>query len=348
MSERKEYGTLGEDIVVIAPPNATLEWVSEDAAHTRVRFRPTAKPPIPAEPPPPAGFDWFEYPGVIPAGAKSWTGSGSLAAALAGLRVGETLVLDYDGTVKESISLALKDGVTIVPAPLARPWLDGPLRISGGNGVRFYGLSVRWTNADTSGHMVKLDGGSIDFAYAELAHAACYTLLRPGQAIHDSRIHHLWVHDNPGVASHDGNQDHGLYCSAENPTQKVVIDHCLIEDMPRGRNIKIGGPSGGGGVIGGIAVRKSTLRFGHGPSNAQVSNGATGIVFEDLVLIDSGASTSLTVGSGAGSGSSYAGCWSDKKTGPNDLHLRDAGGNAVKTGLSDYAANGAAGKGHLG
>lgn len=351
MAERVVYGKPGEDIIVQAPADHTLEWVSEDAAHTRVRFRPKATPPVdppPVDPPPPTTGRWFDCSVAVPAGAKVYTGAGSLGAVLKALKAGETLVLDFDHVVSESINIALADGVTILPAPLARPWLDGPLRISGGKGVRFYGLNVKWTNADSGGHMVKLDGGSIDYAYAELAHAACYTLLRPGQAIHDTRIHHLWVHDNPGIGSHDGNQDHGIYCSAENPAQNVVIDHCLVEDMPRGRNIKIGGPSGGGGAIGGITVRKSTLLLGHGPSNAQVSNGATGIVFEDLILIDSGKSTALTVGSGAGPGSTYARCVADRTVGPNNAQLRDAGGNIVVpvSGI-DFAVQGRAGRGHL-
>jgi hypothetical protein len=156
------------------------------------------------------------------------------------------------------------------------------------------------------------------------------------------------VHDNPGISSHDGNQDHGFYCSAENPNQNVTVDHCLIENMPRGRNIKIGGPSLGN-PIGGITISKCTLKNGQGPSNAQVSNGATGIIFDRLVLIDSGASTNLTSGGGAGPDSIYTNCWGDETVGPNNSTLRDGGGNVVKSRatLLDYTANGNAGKGHL-
>lgn len=293
-------------------------------------------------------MSWYDAPTKPPAGAKTYTGSGSLAGFLAGLSAGATAVLDF-GTVKESVNVALKDGVKVWAAPGARPWLDGPLRISGGKGTQLWGLNNRWTGADAGGHMVKLDGGSIDYGHCEVAHASCYTLLRPGQTLTNSRIHHVWCHDNPGVSSHNANQDHGLYCSAENTSQNLLIDHCLVEDMPRGRNIKVGGPSSGGGAIGGITIRRSTLRRGYGPSNGQVSNGATGIVWEGLVLIDSKASTNLTSGSGAGSGSVYRGCASDKATGPNSSTLKDGGGNVRKTvaQLSDYAAMGAAGFGHL-
>lgn len=306
------------------------------------------------DPPPDIGADWFSVPpdltDAIPGGAATYTGSGSLGAFMAGLAAGAWGVLDFDGSVSESINLALRDGVTVIAAAGRVPELDGPLRISGGVGARILGLANKWTGADPSGHMVKLDGGQLEYAYAEVHDAACYTLIRPGQAIRNSRFHHLWVHDNPGVAGHDGNQDHGFYCSAETAAQNVVIDHCLIETMPAGRNVKVGGPSATSSVIGGITIRKSTLKDGQGPSNGQVSNGATGIRFENLVLIDSGSSTNLTSGSGAGAGSTYAGCAGDSVVGPDNAALRDDGGNLDNVSgvtLADYAAQGLAGRGHL-
>jgi hypothetical protein len=331
-----------ETIVVSGP--APLEFHG-DSTNSRVRI---TAPTITAPPPPSTGL-WFEYTGPLPATYKKWDGATSLGAALLSLTSGQTLVLDFNGVRKENINITLKDNVTILPMPGKRAWLDGSLRISGGNNVKFYGLNVKWTSADPSGHMVKYDGGSVDFGHAEIAHAACYTLMRPGQAIHDSRFHHLWIHDNPGVSSHDGNQDHGFYCSAENPNQNVIIDHCLIEDMPRGRNVKIGGPSSGG-AIGGIKVTKCTLRLGHGPSNGQVSNGATNNKFEYCVLIDSGKSTSLTEGGGSGGGNTYSFNASDRITGPNSSNFKDGGGNinnVATDNLLDYAKQGAAGRGHL-
>lgn len=318
----------------------------------QVRFAQAKAEIYAASTPPPEGGVWFSVPtaltNAIPSNATRYTGSGSLGTAMANLPAGGWLVLDYDGVRTENISVTLHDNVTIIAAAGKRPWLDGSLRIAGGNNIRLLGLSEKWTSADPSGHMFKHDGGSGEVAYGEFAYAACYTLMRPGQSIHDTRYHHLWVHDNPGISSHDGNQDHGFYCSAENPSQNLTIDHCLIENMPRGRNIKIGGPSLGN-PIGGITVSKCTLKTGYGPSNGQVSNGATGIIFDRLVLIDSGASTNLTSGGGAGPDSVYTNCWGDETVGPNNSTLRDGGGNVVKSQatLLDYTANGAAGKGHL-
>lgn len=308
----------------------------------------TVSSPAVVPPPPPTG-EWFAYPGTVPAGTKAYTGSGSLGAFLAGLAAGQVGLLDFDGTIKESVSVTLRDGVTILPGPGRRPWLEGDLRLSCGKLATLYGLSVKFPAAAASDHVLDYKAGSLDFGYAEVAFANCYTLIHPTGSITNWRFHHLWVHDNLGVSTHDGNQDHGFYVSAPVAAQNGVIDHCLIENMPRGRNIKVGGASSGA-AIGGVSIHHNTLRLGHGPSNSQVSNGATNIVYRDNVLIDSGASTSLTDGSGSGTGSTYGGNWSDKTTGPNSAHLKDAGGNAVKTRtvLMDYAANGAAGKGHLG
>lgn len=55
MSERVVYGKPGEDIVIQSPKGYTFAWVSEDAARTRVRFRPKETPPPPPPDPQPSG-----------------------------------------------------------------------------------------------------------------------------------------------------------------------------------------------------------------------------------------------------------------------------------------------------
>lgn len=300
-----------------------------------------------------SGSTFYTRPAMtIPAGAITYDGTTSLGAALTALPAGGTLVLDYDGSRVENVDVALADNATILNADGRSPWLDGSLRISAGEGVRVYGLNVKWTTPDPGGHMVKVDGGSPEWAYSEVTipgAAGCYTLMRPGQAIHDWRVHHCWIHDNPGVASHDGNQDHGLYIDADNPTQHGLVDHCLIENMPRGRNVKIGGPSSGT-TIGLVTIQTCTLRTGYGPSNGQVSNGAQDTTWDHLLLIDSGATTALTDGSGSGPGNVYTDCKADRPVGEDTANFADGGGNvgnvAVAT-LEDYATQGAAGYGHL-
>lgn len=308
---------------------------------------------------PGSGQNFYDVPFAFydnqPGDAVIYNGTGSLGTAMANLAAGKWLVLDYDGDRVESINVALKNNVTIVAAEGRRPWLNGNFRMSAGEGVRIYGLNVRNDNIGGSDHMVKLDGGSPDWGYSIItlednaAGDGAYTLMRPGQAIHDWRIHHCWIHDNPGATGHNGSQDHGLYCSAENPNQRGVIDHCLIENMPEGRNIKVGGPSAGP-AIGGITIQYCTLKNGQGPSNGQVSNGATGIIWEKLLLIDSGASTNLTEGSGAGSGNIYRNNKGDKTVGPATSNFSNGGGNtnsvSVPT-LTNYSAQGLLGWGHL-
>lgn len=298
----------------------------------------------------------FAFYDTVPGSVTVYNGTGSLATALNGLSAGGWLMLNYDGDRVENINMALKNNITVFAAEGRRPWINGNIRFSAGEGVRIYGLNVRNDNIAGSDHMVKLDGGSIDWGYSIItlennaSGDGAYTLMRPGQALHDWRIHHCWIHDNPGATGHDGNQDHGLYCSAENANQNGLIDHCLIENMPEGRNIKIGGPSGGGGAIGKITIRHCTLRNGQGPSNGQVSNGATNTTWENLLLINSGASTNLTNGSGPGPGNVYRNCKGDKVVGPSVSTFSDGGGNTNNVALAtlqNFSAQGALGFGHL-
>jgi hypothetical protein len=326
---------------------------SIDVSGSDLRVAPTStlvtvSSPAVVTPPPPSSGSWFAYPGPIPAG-KSYDGKSSLATFLKSLPAGGVGILDYDGDRVENVSVSLQTGVKVYAAAGRRPWVRGTFTISGGNSWSIYGLSVHYPEISGSGHMLTVSAGSgWEFAYGEVAYANCYTLIHPADTIANWRVHHCWVHDNLGVSSHDGYQDHGFYCSAPSASQNGRIDHCLIENMPRGRNVKIG-TSGSAGTPGNITVDKCTLRLGHGPSNGQVSNGATNDHFTNCVLIDSGSSTNLTAKSSPGTGSTYSGNWSDETTGPNNSNLKDAGGNVVKarTTLMDYAANGAAGKGHL-
>lgn len=305
--------------------------------------------PPPPPPPPPSGL-WFAPPPItIPPDAKTYTGSGSLSAFLASIPAGGFGVLDYDGEIKENVSVTFRNGVMIYAKPGRRPWVRGDFRVRGGDLWKIWGLSVTFPEAAASDHVVDIKAGAgWEFAYGEVCKANCYTLIHPTGSVRNWRFHHLWVHDNLGVSSHDGNQDHGFYVSAPIANQNGRVDHCLVENMPRGRNIKCGGASSGS-TIGGIEFDHNTLRLGHGPSNGQVSNGATDTRWHDNVLIDSGKSTSLTDGSGSKLGNTYSGNWSDRTTGPNSANFKDAGGNVVKSAatLADYAVNGAAGKGHL-
>lgn len=346
MTDRVVYGQPGEDIVVQAPKDHTLSWVSEDAAHSRVRFRPVAVPT--PDPVPPVEGEWFEYQGPWPTGAARYSDTTkSLAAAIAALPIGGTLILDYDGVRREDIKVTVRTGVRVLSAPGRRPWVQGDVRIQG-DGWWVAGLSVEYPDSPASDHVVDTSSGlGWRFSHAEVRNAHCYTLIHPTGTIRDWRYDHLWVHDNYGSTSHTDVQDHGFYVSAPVANQNGRIDHCLIENMTRGRDIKVGS-AGGGPTIGGITIDHCTMRVGLGPSNLQFSNGAGDNTVDSCVFIDSGASTAITEGSGAHTGNVYRNCWADRKVGPASANVKDGGGNTVKSAsLLDYAANGAAGKGHL-
>lgn len=354
MSDQVVYGKAGQDVVVQAPAGHTLTTVSEDAAHTRVRFRPTAVPesPPPPEPPstaPGSSGPWFLYTAAIAAVTKSYRGTqdGKLGSWLAALPKGAVGLLDFDTILGESFDITLADGVQVYAAPGKRPWVDGGIRLRSAGHSRLFGLSSTWSKGPTDGHMVKLDGGSIDYGHCELRDFAGYTLLRPGQTLHDSEIHHVWAHDNPGPHG-DQNQDHAVYASGENPAQALRIHHSLLERTPHGRGVKIGGPSAGA-AIGGIVVDHCTLADNGGPSNGQVSNGATKTDWHHLVLIGSGKPTALTEGANAGPGNTYHDNVADRPAGPGTANFKASGPNLQLslTELRDYAWMGQRGYGHL-
>lgn len=302
----------------------------------------------PPPPPRPPG-SWFAYPGTIPAGSKTYTGSGSLGAFLAGLTPGQVGVLDFDGThVEEITGFSIPDGVMIVAAPGARPLLDGVFKGGVGKGVRIFGVNVTDPNISTSEHMVDFNkGDGLEFAYAEIFNAGCYTLLHPTGSIVNANFHHLFIHDNPGPHG-TNNQDHGFYCSRLGDS-KSRIHHSLLQNFPHGRGIKLGAASGTT-LITGWRIDHCTIIDGKGPSDIQFSHGAGGNIVEDNVLIGSGAATCVTEYSGAQPGNIVRHNWGDKPLLKPTANVVDGGGNVVKprANLMDFLANGAAGKGHLG
>jgi hypothetical protein len=294
----------------------------------------------------------------VPAGAKFWNGSTSLDAALTSLTSGQTLILDFDATKVEKVDVNLAPNVKIRAAAGKRPIIDGTFRIGrdSGTGWSVWGLDIAYkTDVVAGDHMLKLDGGSGDWGYSRCwmpGPNGCYTLVRPGQEVHDWRFHHSWVHDNPGFnTGHTNVQDHCFYISGNEyaADQNGLVENCLVEDAPRGRNIKLGSSSSGAATIGGITIRKCTLRNGQGPSNGQCSNGGRNTIWENLVLIDSGDPSNLTDG-GDISGNIYRNCRGDgSPVGENTAGFRDAGGNATLSvaALSDYVAMAKLGFGHL-
>jgi hypothetical protein len=301
----------------------------------------------------PTTGEFWEMPTyTVPAGATYYSGSGSLGTAMAAVPTNGWLILDYTGTKTEDINIPLRDGVRIYAAAGKRPRLDGLCRISAGNLTRIWGLDVANSSPAIDDHVVKLDGGSPDWGYSRcwLPGPGCYTIMRPGQTARDWRIHHSWIYNNPGVSSHDGNQDHGFYCSGTVSGANGLIDHCFIDNTPRGRGIKIGGSSSSNPATGDIEVRHCTVRKNYGPSNIQTSYGAVNCNVHHNILIDSGRDTSLTTGPGSGGGNVYHDNKSDRVAGDDTSQFNDTGGNvnnvSVAT-LQDFAAQGRAGFGHL-
>lgn len=320
-------------------PTSTLVTVSSPAVVV----------PPPPPPPPVTGGSGFVWPGTPPAGAKSYAklkaGGASFAGMVKGLLAGETLVLDHDGIVSESVTgIALPAGVWLLPAPGAKFVLNGDWRVQGGH---VYGLNVAFVAAAPDDHVCDWSTLPFEFGYAELWGMGCYGFMHPTGGVKNWRIHHTSQHDNPGPHG-TANQDHFIYASAPSATQNGRIDHNLFQNAAHGRGNKVGGASGST-PIGGILIDHNTYVDCNGPASLQFSHGATNNRAENNVSIGGSSSTAFTEGSGCLPGNVCAGNWADRKVAPGG-NVSDGGGNLVmpRAALLDYAANGAAGKGHLG
>lgn len=291
------------------------------------------------------------YTCAIPAGAATFTGStgAALKAAIKAVPAGGWLKVG-SATITGNVLLSgsdIKPGITLVNAPGTNPTIVGAVDMSDGRDWNWFGIDVTYPASPSSTHMVKFDGGSgWEVAYSEFHDARCYTLVRPGQGATNWRLHHNRVENNR--PANGTNQDHALYVSGEVARQNGRIDHNLIGGTPNGRGVKIGGPSSGGGDIGGVRVDHNTIHDSDGPSAVQVSNGATANAIDGNVVYGSGSSTAFTDGAGSRAGNVYQGNVSDIRTGPNTANLRDGGGNAVlpTSQLQDPVLMAARGLGH--
>lgn len=272
------------------------------------------------------------YTCAIPSTAATFTGTtgSALKAAIKAVPAGGWLKVS-SSTITGSVLLSgsdIKPGITIVNAPGTNPTIVGAVDMSDGRDWNWFGIDVTYPASPSTTHMAKFDGGSgWEVAYSEFHDTRCFTLVRPGQEATNWRIHHNRIENNR--PANGLNQDHAVYVSGEVARQNGRIDHNLIGGTPNGRAVKIGGPSSGGGDIGGVRVDHNTLHDSDGPSAIQVSNGATANLFDGNVVYGSGSSTAFTDGSGSRAGNVYQGNVSDIRTGPNTANLRDGGGNAV-------------------
>lgn len=292
------------------------------------------------------------YTGPIPATAVNFTGTtgAQFKAAIQALPAGGWLrvsspIITGDFTLSGT---NIPPGITICNTPGVRPLIrDSIIDLSDGTNWRWFGINATYPAPAPAVHMVKFDSGSgWEVAYSSFYDTQCFTLVRIGQAATNWRVHHCAVYDNR--LANGANQDHAFYVSGEHAAQNGRIDHCLMHSTPNGRGVKIGGPSSGGPLIGGVRVDHCTIYDCTGPSAVQVSNGATDCVVDFNVAYRCG-TPPFTDGTGSMGGSVYRNNATDVTAGEHTPNFTDGGGNVIRTlaQLQDHALMASQGYGHL-
>jgi hypothetical protein len=233
---------------------------------------------------------------VSPSGSDHASGTRSrpfrtLRHALERLRPGDTLVV-RGGTYTEDIThVSLRPGtararILVRNQRGERPVLRGLLWLTNPSHWTVSGLDVTWNrHNDSSRHMVKVTGGTDwRLTRGEFWGARSYAALLVAGSPSRYRIDHMYLHDT--YRSNDKNQDHLLYINAR--SGRGVVERSVFAHSRNGRGIKVGPPSGGRHRLGSVQIRYNTFLDNTGPSNIQLSYGASGNVIHHNLFLRSG------------------------------------------------------------
>jgi hypothetical protein len=259
-----------------------------------------------------------------------------LAAALEGLQAGDTLIVrggEYREDVRVQANPGTKDApITVRAAPGENPVIRGLFWLTDPTWWRVHNLDVTWAEGHPStAHMVKITGGT-DWVLsgAELSYAESFAALLVAGDPARFRLTGLHVHDTQ--PANGTNQDHLIYLNAG--MGGGVLERSVLTGSPNGRAVKIGPPDSSGTPIGNIVVRGNRMADNRGPSNIQLSGGATNVLIEGNVFDGSGpGKPNITTYRATGSGNvarNNIGAGSTGVLAPSPA-LRDGGGNRLAT-----------------
>ena len=228
----------------------------------------------------------------------------TIQRSLSKLSPGDTLIVK-GGMYNEQIQdPPIRPGVpnariTVKTAAGERPVLAGLLWLTDANYWTIDGLNVTWNSANIADqYMVKFSNGTgWRMTNSEVWGARSYAAVLVAGVPSEWSLDHNYIHDT--YKSNGPNQDHLVYVSGG--MGGGTITRNIIANSPNGRGIKIGPQSGGSEAIGTVSISYNTLYNNTGPSNIQLSYGATNNVIFKNILVKSGASN-ITAYNVSGSG----------------------------------------------
>jgi hypothetical protein len=202
----------------------------------------------------------------------------SITKAVQSLRPGDTLYV-RGGTYAERVRNPTivagtpDEPITVMAYPGERPVIEGLLWLRNPSHWTVSGVNVTWGASNSSSeHMVKItDGVGWRLTAAEIWGARSYAAILVAGAPSKWTLDRLYVHDTHPTNS--TNQDHLIYVNGGDGGG--VIERNVLARSPNGRAIKIGPPSGSTAPIGNVVIRHNTMVDNWGPSNIQLSYGAS-------------------------------------------------------------------------
>ena len=252
------------------------------------------------------------------------------------LRPGDTLLLRGGVYTEEVTGMSLSKGtpsapITVRAYPGERPILRGLLAMYSSDYWILDGLNVTWApgseRSSHGEHMVKMiDGANWRITNSEIWGAQAYSALLIGGTSRNWRVDHNFIHDT--VPTHDGSQDHLIYIST--PVGGGVVDRNLLANSPNGRGVKVGPSSPGSTRMGGVTIRFNTFLNNTGPSNVQLSYGASdNLIYRNIMAQTDRAYANVTAFNLQGSGNKAHDNigWSSARVMDSDQGLSDGGGN---------------------
>lgn len=225
---------------------------------------------------------------AVPAGAKHLSAGGDFKAAVGALRPGDTLVVaggTYHGFTGLSAHGTADHRITVMAAPGSRPVVEG-LFWATLDYVTLDGINVTWkSGTSSSSHMMKMKGGTgWRLTNGEVWGAHSYAALLISGSPSQYQVDHMYFHDT--YKSNDTNQDHLIYVNGG--MGGGLITRNLFAHSHNGRGLKIGPPSGSSAKIGNVEVSYNTFLDNLGPSNVQLSYGASGNRIHHNIFVKSG------------------------------------------------------------